>query len=296
MKSKVYLPKGKAIDARYVGTGYPFGKGKDIAVFIRSGYYSLDETLVFTPGDGGERVETNLPSGAFEWHHLRDNYVTYAAYPGENPVISGAIAVKNWKRQGAFWVAAFPHDSVPALIANGKKQTLARTPNEGYFTLRNTPVSTSEIPFKPGDIKNWKEMDDNRIVLLLRWRTAWNSIARMDGKKQVAYLRYPESGPDGSNNGLLVVPPRYYIENIKELLDFPGEYFFDKKQKTISYIPMNGLDDPNQMNIAVPRVVNLVKVVGNEGKPVRNLRFYGLRFEGAKENFRNYPHYYDPTP
>ena len=296
LKSKVYLPKGKAIDARYVGTGYPFGKGKDIAVFIRSGYYSLDETLVFTPGDGGERVETNLPSGAFEWHHLRDNYVTYAAYPGENPVISGAIAVKNWKRQGAFWVAAFPHDSVPALIANGKKQTLARTPNEGYFTLRNTPVSTSEIPFKPGDIKNWKEMDDNRIVLLLRWRTAWNSIARMDGKKQVAYLRYPESGPDGSNNGLLVVPPRYYIENIKELLDFPGEYFFDKKQKTISYIPMNGLDDPNQMNIAVPRVVNLVKVVGNEGKPVRNLRFYGLRFEGAKENFRNYPHYYDPTP
>jgi hypothetical protein len=62
-------------------------------VFIRQGVYPLHEPLVFTPEDGGERVETNLPSGAFEWHHLRDNYVTYAAYPGEKPVISGAVKV-----------------------------------------------------------------------------------------------------------------------------------------------------------------------------------------------------------
>lgn len=296
LKSKVYIPKGKAIDARYVGTGYPYGKGKDIVVFIREGYYSLDEPLIFTPEDGGERVETNLPSGAFEWHHLRDNYVTYAAYPGEKPVISGAIPVKNWKKEGLVWNAPFSHDSVPALIANGKKQTLARTPNEGYFTLRNTPASTSEIPYKSGDIKNWKEMADNRIVILLRWRTAWNSISKIDEKKQIAYLRNPENGPDGSNNGLLVVPPRYYIENVKEFLDYPGEYYFDKAQSKISYIPAKGFEDPNLMTLAVPRITNLVKIAGNEGKPVRNLRFYGLIFEGAKENFRKYPHYYDPTP
>ncbi len=296
LKSKVYLPKGKAIDARYVGTYHEFGKGKDIVVFIRAGYYSLDEPLIFNPEDGGERVETNLPSGAFEWHHLRDNYVTYSAYPGEKPVISGAVSVKNWVKEGNFWVAPWSGDSVQTLLANGKKQTLARIPNQGYYTLKNTPGSTSEIPYQSDNIKKWKDMQDNRIAILLRWRTAYNSIDRIDEKKKIAYLRVPENGPDGTNNGLLVVPPRYYIENIKELLDFPGEWFFDKNTKKISYIPMQGFTDPNSMSLAVPRITNLVKVIGNEDKPVRNLRFYGLIFEGAKENFRNYPHYYDPTP
>ena len=295
LKSKVYLPKGKAIDARYSGSTHPYGKGKDIVVFIRNGFYPLSESLVFTPEDGGERVETNLPSGAFEWHHLRDNYVTYSAYPGEKPVISGAVPVTNWTKKGNVWVAPFSLEEVPALIANGKKQTLARFPNEGYLTLRKTPGSTSEIPFKAGDLKNWKEMQDNRIVILLRWRSAYNSIERIDEKNQIAWLKEPEDGP-GKNNGLLVVPPRYYVENVKELLDAPGEWFFDKKNHEISYIPENGISDPNQANISVPQINRMVQVAGNEETPVRNLRFYGLDFEGTKENFRNFPHHYDPTP
>ena len=125
LKSKVYLPKDKPIDARYAGTNYPFGKGKDIVVFIRTGFYPLKESLVFSPEDGGERVETNLPSGAFEWHHLRDNYITYAAYPGEKPVISGATPIKNWKKVGIFWVAPYQGDTVCTLNVNGKKQIIA---------------------------------------------------------------------------------------------------------------------------------------------------------------------------
>ena len=295
LKGKVYLPKGKAIDARYSGSSHPFGKGKDIVVFIRQGFYPLSKSLLFTPEDGGERVETNLPSGAFEWHHLRDNYVTYAAYPGEKPVISGAIPIKNWKQDGKVWIAPFNSAEVPSLIANGKKQTLARTPNQGYFTLRKTPSSTSEIPYNPGDIQKWSDMQDNRIAILLRWRTAYNSIDRVDEKSKTAYLKTPEDGPD-KNNGLLVVPPRYYIENVKTFLDAPGEWFFDKNKHEICYIPSGNNADPNQTDLSVPQINQLVQVKGDENNPVRNLRFYGLIFEGAKENFRNFPHYYDPTP
>ncbi len=294
LKSSVYLPKGKAIDARYTGTTYPFGRGKDIVVFIRNGFYPLKESLVFSPEDGGERVETNLPSGAFEWHHLRDNYITYAAYPGEKPVISGAVPIKNWKKIGKLWVASYAGNEVSTLNVNGKKQILARYPNQDYLTLLKTPANSSEIPFKAGDLKNWNEMQDNRIVILLRWRTAYNSIAKIDEKNQIAYLKEPEDGP-GKNNGLLVVPPRYYVENVKELLDAPGEWFFDKNKQEISYIPAEGITDPNDADISVPQINKLALITGNEEKPVRNLRFYGLAFEGAKENFRNYPHHYEPT-
>ena len=295
LKRKVYLPKAKAIDARYVGTAYPFGKGQDIVVFIRQGYYPLTEPLRFTPEDGGERVETTLPSGAFEWHHLRDNYVTYAAYPGETPVISGAQAVTHWRKDNNVWVAPSPLTNVSDLIANGRKQTLARTPNTGYCTLRATPASSSEIPCRPGDLQSWEGMEGNRIVILLRWRTAYNRIARIDASNHIAFLQQPEDGP-GGNNGLLVVPPRYYVENVKALLDAPGEWFFDQHRKEISYIPAAGISDPNQAHLSVPQLRQLVQVQGDEKSPVRNLRFAGLIFEGAKDDFRDFPHHYDPTP
>jgi len=236
-----------------------------------------------------------LPSGAFEWHHLRDNYVTYAAYPGEKPVISGAVKLTGWKKAGKEWIAPYRYGEVSSLIANGKTQTLARTPNQDYFTLRKTPSSTSEIPYKSGDIRPWRDMQDNRIVILLRWRTAYNSITNIDEKNQIAYLKTPEDGPNGFN-GLLVVPPRYYIENVRELLDQPGEWFYDKIKKEIIYLPERDLSDPNKLNISVPQLTQLIVIKGEENKPVRNLRFYGLNIEGAKETFRDFPHYYDPTP
>ena len=87
LKSKVFFPKDAPIEKRWIGSPHPLGRGKDILVYIRGGQYGLKQTLVFRPADGGERVETNLPTGAFEYHKLKDHYVTYAAYPGEKPVI-----------------------------------------------------------------------------------------------------------------------------------------------------------------------------------------------------------------
>ncbi|NLP10480.1 right-handed parallel beta-helix repeat-containing protein, partial [bacterium] len=161
--------------------------------------------------------------------------------------------------------------------------------------LASTPSSTSEIPFKRGDIRSWPEMEDNRIVILLRWRSAYNAIERVDEQKRIAWLRTPEDGP-GGHNGLLVVPPRYFVENIKALLDSPGEWFYDKTKNEISYLAPAGLTNPNAAILSVPQINRLIQVQGEENRPVRNLRFYNLIFEGAKENFRTFPHHYEATP
>ena len=73
LKAEVYKPKQDPVETRWIGSPHKLGKGKDIVVFIRDGYYSLKKPLVFYPEDGGERVETNLPTGAFEYHKLRDH-------------------------------------------------------------------------------------------------------------------------------------------------------------------------------------------------------------------------------
>ena len=79
LKSKVFFPKDPPVEKRWIGSPHPLGRGKDILIYIRGGHYSLKQPLVFKPADGGERVETNLPTGAFEYHKLKDHYVTYAA-------------------------------------------------------------------------------------------------------------------------------------------------------------------------------------------------------------------------
>ena len=274
LKLKVFFPKDKPVEKRWIGSPHPLGRGKDILVYIREGHYSLKHRLIFEPADGGERVETNLPTGAFEYHKLKDHYVTYAAYPGEKPVISGEEPVTGWKKSGKVWSARFDADTVAMLVVNGKKQTLARTPNEGYFVPPAISKSTNELYFKKGELKSWKELEGNRVIMLLRWHTGINTFENIDEKTGIATFRSPQEG-------VVIVPPRYYVENIKSLLDAPGEWFFDQKSKEISYIPVEGIADPNQAKVGVSRLNQLVEVRGTSANPVRNLRIYGLTFEGV---------------
>jgi hypothetical protein len=276
LKSAVYKPKDTPVEKRWIGSPHPFGSGKDILVYIREGNYSLKAPLVFNAEDGGERVETNLPTGAFEYHKLRDHYVTYAAYPGEKPVISGGTAVTGWKKSGKIWIAPFNADTAAMLLADGKRQKLARTPNDGYLVTPAISKSTSEIYFQKGEIRQWKGMEENRIIMLLRWHTGINRIVKVDEKTGVALFSNPQPG-------VVEVPPRYYIENVQELLDAPGEWFFDEKQKQISYIPEEGNDNPNKAGISVPALNQLIVVNGEIDRPVRNLRIYGLTFEGVTQ-------------
>lgn len=274
LKAKVYKPKKEPVETRWIGSPHLLGSGQDIVVYIREGYYSLERPLIFKPEDGGERVETNLPTGAFEYHKLRDHYVTYAAYPGEKPVISGGKAITNWKKNESVWTAKVNDHKVKLLVADGKLQTLARTPNTGYFTPTNVSQTTGELPFKKGDLHTWDNMEENRVIMLLRWHSGYNSFSRIDEKKGVAYFKDPEEG-------VVIVPPRYYVENVKAFLDAPEEWYFDKSNNELSYIPDKSITDPNHSNIFSSQINQLISIQGEKGKPVRNLRIYGLTFEGA---------------
>lgn len=274
LKSKIYFPKEIPIEKRWIGSPHPLGRGKDILVYIREGYYFLNQPLQFEPTDGGERVETNLPTGAFEYHKVKDHYVTYAAFPGEHPVLSGGWPVTGWKLKKGVWSASLDADSVGMFLVNGKKQTVARKPNHGYFIPSGISKKTDELYFGKGELEPWKDLTGNRVIMLLRWHTGINSIKSIDQKNGIATLASPQEG-------LVIVPPRYFVENLKTLLDTAGEWYFDKKSKEISYIASKEIGDPNKAATSVAKLNQLVVVKGEKGHPVRNLRFYGLTFEGV---------------
>lgn len=274
LKSNIYFPKEKPVEKRWIGSPHKYGSGRDILVLIRGGYYSLEKPIRFTATDGGERIETNLPSGAFEYHKLKDYYVTYAAYPGEIPIISGGKKIEHWIQNNKVWSAQITETEVPNLVANGKTLTLARSPNVGYLTPPKFSQSAQELFFRENELHQWPEMENNRVIMLLRWHTGINSFARIDERKQIAYLNKPQPG-------VVIVPPRYYVENVKALLDAPGEWFFDKESRQLSLIVPDTISNPNDANVIAPTLDQLVFIQGTTEKPIRNLRLYGLQFEGT---------------
>jgi hypothetical protein len=52
--------------------------------------------------------------------------------------------------------------------------------------------------------------------------TGYNSFQEIDEKKGIARFKQPQ-------DGVVIVPPRYYVENIKALLDAPANGFSTKK-------------------------------------------------------------------
>ena len=274
LKSEVFFPKEDPVEKRWIGSPHPLGKGRDILVLIRGGYYPLTTSLLFTPEDGGERVETNLPTGAFEYHKLKDYYVTYAAYPGEKPVITGGPVIPSWEKGKKTWKSKIEEDNVDVLVINGQKQTLARTPNSGYFIPPEISETPDKLYFNKGELKNWKEMEGNRVFMLLRWHHGVNSFKRIDEKSSTGWLEKPQ-------DGVVIVPPRYFVENVKALMDSPGEWFFDSKAKELEYIPTPELIDAAKIIAVLPQLENIVSISGERGNPIRNLRIYGLTFEGT---------------
>ncbi|NOY57844.1 MAG: hypothetical protein GXO75_02790, partial [Calditrichaeota bacterium] len=58
---------------------------KPVSVFLRQGTYFLDSPIIFKPEDSGTK---KCP-------------VSYSAFPGERPIISGGRLIKGWKQKAA---------------------------------------------------------------------------------------------------------------------------------------------------------------------------------------------------
>jgi hypothetical protein len=74
--------------------------------------------------------------------------------------------------------------------------------------------------------------------------------------------------------------PRYYLENSAAFLDAPGEWHLDERRGVVSYRPRPG-ETIAAMEAVAPVARQLLVVRGDpeSGRPVKNLRFIGLRFE-----------------
>jgi hypothetical protein len=81
-------------------------------------------------------------------------------------------------------------------------------------------------------------------------------------------------------------PSPFYVENIFEELDVPGEWFLDEEKHLLYFYPPGGLD-LETASIEVPVVKDIIQIKGSSDKPVRNISLRNINFSQAQTTFMN---------
>jgi hypothetical protein len=250
-----------------------------ITVQVRGGSYYLPQPLVFMPQDSGTQA---CP-------------ITYAAYQGETPIISGGAPITNWRTAQvnghAAWTAQVPDVAqgqwyFRELWVNNGRRLRTRVPREGLYRIAELLQRPGSIPFKQGqdrvifadqDIKQWRNLNDVEVMAFHFWIEERLPIASVDSLSHAVTFTRPSlfrltdgQNPEGA---------RYYVENVFEALDSPGQWYLDRPTGTLYYIPQPG-EDPQRATVIAPRLAQVVQFNGDaaNGQYVEYINFQGLSF------------------
>ncbi len=263
---------------------------KPITVFVREGTYYLSRPLVFTPADSGTDLQP----------------ITYAAYPGEKPTISGGIKLEaKWERyRDGIMKCSVPRGmDFNQFFINGKRQMRARYPNfdpdiplmgEGGY-LNTTGVAGRGFTYDPETFtkKRWANPSDAIVHIFpgSYWNNFQFRVKSVDWERHTVKL-----GEGGWQTALLRTSSRnffgtklrkgshFFIDNVFEELDTPGEWYLDKEKSILYYMPPVELD-LTCAHVEVGLLKRLIEVKGSRQEPVRHLYFKDFRFTHTSATF-----------
>jgi hypothetical protein len=242
-----------------------------VTVQVAAGTYELAETLAFGPEDGG----------------TAEHAVTYAAAPGPAPVLSGGRRITGWQRgEGEVWTASVPGVregtwAFRQLWVNGRRAVRARTPNADAQppglqlsgAALSQDLSAHTYTFPPGVLANWGNLSAVEAVVFGNWEITRKRFETVDVATGVAQMAGPHARP---HDAMMPGPGRWcYLENAREFLDQPGEWYLDRSAGVLSYLPRPG-EDLATAEVVAPVLTRIIEVKGTPESPVRNLHFRGL--------------------
>ncbi len=223
------------------------GLNAPVTVMVRSGTYYLAEPLLLGPHDSGTE---KCP-------------ITYMAYPGEKPVVTGGKKITGWQRgEGQLWVAEIPEVKTGQwyfrqLFVNGERRSRGRLPREGLYTMAGAEEGEQRtFRYEPGDINpNWHNLSDVEIVLHQFWTEGRMPIEAIDEEAHTCTLAGQTWRPITWCKG-------YWVENVFEGLDGPGAWYLDRQTGRLYYWPLPG-EDMTQAEAWAPVTQQLVRLQGD---------------------------------
>ncbi len=251
---------------------------ESVTIHVAPGTYYLTAPLVFTPSDSGT---SNAP-------------VNYVAEGGGSVVLSGGTPLRlSWApfKGGVFRTDLPMDEDIDQLWVDGKCQWMARFPNresgEGLnvfdtWTLNgDAAADPSRDPLQPTRIARWSDPSGGFLHAL--HPALWGGVEwRITGKKPDGTLALV--GGTQNNRGSGIHPLYRMVENVREELDAPGEWYSDRKAHVLYFYPPAGIHLASA-KIEIVRLRELVSIRGTSTSPVRFLSLVGFTFRHTARTF-----------
>jgi hypothetical protein len=235
----------------------------DIIVTVHGGTYPVSETIVFDYRDGG----TNGHS------------IIYRAASGEAPIISGGRRIRGWERAdgGERWRAKCAIPNFRQLWVGGRRAPRASGAPPDGIALHGDDGYT--VP--SAGMASWRNPTDIELCYAVVWAHTRCKVSRIvaEGDHAVITMLQPWFAMARAKEGVHVELPSS-IENALELLDEPGEWYLDRAEGAVYYMPRSG-EDMSAVEVIAPAVEKLIELRGTLEQPVRNIRFEGITFAHA---------------
>ena len=165
------------------------------------------------------------------------------------------------------------------LFVNGQRQHMARYPNYDPNARQFNGSAADAIATER--VARWSDPAGGYIHAM--HEALWGDMHwRILGKQADGALDY-EGG--WQNNRPSPMHPEFrFVENIREELDAPGEWFHDARTGVLYFFPPAGTD-LKTATVEVVRLRHLIELNGSQAKPVKFITLRGLTFRHAARTF-----------
>lgn len=241
---------------------------------VRAGTYHLEKTIELLPEDSG---------------------LILRAYRNERPILSGGVAITKWEvAANGVWKAQLPDVKAGGwhftqLFVNDQRRFRPRLPATGYFKIAGELEPSSEAGgrgfdrfiFGGDDVRaDWSNLHDVEVLAFHSWSMSRLPIKAVDAGKKIVSFHGTSPGKDWW--GKFPKGNRYLVENVKEALRQPGQWYLDRAAGELLYLPHAG-ETPKTAQVVAPRLEQLLVFAGDAagGKYVQHILLQGLTFAHA---------------
>jgi hypothetical protein len=239
-------------------------------ILVHDGTYALARPIAITATDAADA----------------DLKLTITAAPNSRPLFSGGRKLTGWKVRGDRWELELPEVKAGSwdfvdLFVDGERRPRPRLPKTGWYKIAGEiprPENASgpgfdRFRFHPGEFQpGWANLHDVEVLVPMAWVMNRLRIAAVEQDT----VRFTGTTPNLGGHKLSAGLP-FLVENVREALDTPGQWYLDKSTGLLTYLPRAG-EDPARTEVVAPVLEYLVRIEGSAEKPIGGIEFRGLRF------------------
>lgn len=258
-----------------------------VEIIALEGEYFMMQPLLLTEKDAGTAKSP----------------LVFKAEAGTKAVFRGGVQISGFEKVNEkLWKAFVPQTAwynyyFEQLYVNGRRAVRAKSPNEGFYHVKNVTETVIEkgnkfpglaiqkVELHTSDTSGLAEFskqdtEDALIIFYHNWDNTRKRITGFNKDSSAVYIYGEGMKPWNPINS----KSRYIIENYRGALDAPGEWYLDRSGY-LYYIPLPGETIENT-KFYVPVISEFISVQGNpqSGKKAENIIFKNLIFEVAAYN------------